>query len=137
MTAKEQLNSIRDCRIRIQNKQEELFQLEKIAVNAQNCDKNKVQVSYTGSETERLAIEIAEVQKEIIEEQTRLIQKQKEISHMIENIDNSVIYDILHRRYIQCQSWKDIAKQTGYSEPHLYRLHKKALGIIYQLGRMR
>lgn len=130
MTVKEQLNSIRDCQIRIQNKQEELRQLEKLSVEAQNFKNDKVQISHTGSETERLVIEITARQQEITEEWIRLVRRQKEIVRLIESVDDVVLYDILHRRYVQCQTWKEITKQTGYSETHLYRLHKKALEII-------
>ncbi len=128
MTTKEQLNEIRACKIKIQNKQEEFRQLEDISV--QMKQDGGVQTSYKGSTTERLAIEIAAAQQDIQTQQVKLIEKQRELTRLIEKVKDPALYDILHRRYIQCQTWKEIKEETVYSASHLYRMHKKALKVI-------
>lgn len=64
------------------------------------------------SENEELACEMAEVEK------------------VLGRISDGNCRQVLWERYILGKKWVEIAEEMCYSEQHIHRLHKKALGLI-------
>lgn len=63
--------------------------------------------------------EIAELQAE----RESLIQK-------IDLLENDVLSQILNLRYVQEERWEEIATSLGYSEVHIFRLHRQAITLL-------
>lgn len=49
-----------------------------------------------------------------------------EIRAVVNQIADDRYKTVLEKRYIDCLSWEEIARETNYSE-HCYRLHREAL----------
>ena len=64
------------------------------------------------AENEELACEMAEVEK------------------AVGRLSDGNCRQVLWERYISGKKWVEIAEEMLYSEQHIHRLHKKALGLI-------
>lgn len=53
-----------------------------------------------------------------------------EIEIAIESIDDPILEDLMKYRYVKGMSFKEISIILGYSEPHCWKLHGKALERI-------
>lgn len=93
-----------------------------------------VQSSITGDKLEKYIAMIDEDERNITDELIALHGKQDEIADMIAKVTNGRYYHVLYLRYVLCNSWKQIAKTTGYAEHYLFKMHGKALrafGEVY------
>ena len=46
------------------------------------------------------------------------------------HLNNLGYNDILYMHFIKLQSMEDIADQEGYSERHVWRLYREAVGLV-------
>ena len=60
----------------------------------------------------------------------RLVDLKNEILSVINAVDDSDSRLILEKRYMNLESWEDIAAELNTSVPNIYRLHEKALKKI-------
>lgn len=70
---------------------------------------------------------IADLQAEINREIDRLVDLRREIEAAIRTVDDSVLRELLERRYIDGDTWENIAVLMHYSYMHVCRLHGMAL----------
>lgn len=54
----------------------------------------------------------------------------KEAHDILDKIDDSQIYGVLHHRYILFKTWKQVAENMGCSYRNCMVLHKKAVRIL-------
>lgn len=66
-------------------------------------------------------------EKRYIKYRYQRLQKCKEITDKIEQIENEDEKDILMYRYIKLMQWEDIAEKVGFSWQHVYKIHAQAL----------
>lgn len=59
-----------------------------------------------------------------------LVSLKQEISATIAELRNPILEVVLRERYINCQSWNNIASDLNYSKVYLYKLHEKAIKLI-------
>ena len=52
---------------------------------------------------------------------------QKRVELFIENKFEGLERNVLYGRYVECRSYKSIAKDIGYSVTHTQRLHERAI----------
>lgn len=105
----EVLKNIRGYQLRSSYRKEELSKLDQI---------------------ESVISEIDCLRKEIEKEQVEIAKERRRAETLISGIGDPVLEEIIHRRYIDAESWRSIAKALGYSESHIYKLHKKAIKKI-------
>lgn len=67
----------------------------------------------------------------------RLWEENEELACVMADIERTVgrlsegnLKEVLWGRYIEGRKWADIAEKMCYSEQHIHRLHKKALGQV-------
>lgn len=79
---------------------------------------------------EQSAVMICDIEKEINERIKQLSGIYMRILSVIDTVDDINLQNLLHRRYIDGQTFEEIAADMHYSWRHVHRQHKKALSNI-------
>lgn len=79
---------------------------------------------------EQSAIMICDTKKEISERIRQLSSVYVQILSAIDTVDDISLQNLLHRRYIEGQTFERIAVEMHYSWRHVHRQHKQALSEI-------
>jgi DNA-directed RNA polymerase specialized sigma subunit len=87
---------------------------------------NETQTDHRNT-SEDTAIRWSELQKEIEEMESTLRRIDKETDEIISQLPNANEYAVLYCRFIRRLSWKEVAKETRYSEQHVFRLYQDGL----------
>ena len=78
----------------------------------------------TNSSVERISIKIIEAENKVVALQEKVSLNQEILEkQIVSEFDDSEHQALLILRYVECLSFKDIAKIMHYSEKHIYRLH--------------
>lgn len=64
--------------------------------------------------------------------QEQMIKAVAEAADLIDMVKDAHGRLVLHYRYINALSWREVAKRTNFAERHVYRLHDDAINEIYQ-----
>jgi len=75
-------------------------------------------------------IRIVDLETEISNGISQLLQQKKEIAEAIRRINSIECETLLEMRYLTFMTWEDIASQLNYSQDYIYHLHRKALGLV-------
>lgn len=126
MTAKEWLNRGRALNKTIEGLEKAKMRAYDIAVGTAIELKEKVQESH-GNSVENKLITYADYCREIDKHKTELFRILKEITGVIMQVEDSTLRNLLICRYINFETWNNIAEILHYGERQLYRLHRKAL----------
>lgn len=129
MNAKQYLKSICLLDIKVSQKRRELERLRlDYGLSGVDYSKDHVQGS-SSSEASfvRLAERAAELEQQIAETITELIDKRNEAIASIHKLESSQHIDLLYKRYVEYKSLEQIAREMGYSYIHIARLHGQAL----------
>ena len=128
MTAKQYLKQARYLDERINTKIAQVASLHDLATKATSTLSDM-----PGSPTrnthrmEDIIIKILMLENEINTDIDKLVDLKDEILSVINAVDDSDSRLILEKRYINLESWEDIAIALNTSIPNIYRLHDKAL----------
>ena len=76
---------------------------------------------------EDIIIKILMLENEINADIDRLVDLKNEILGVINRIDDADCRLLLEKRYLNWESWEDIAAELCVSAPSVYRLHDRAL----------
>ena len=76
------------------------------------------------------SIKCCDTQNEINNDVNKLLNLKKEIVYAIRSIDNPECQTLLELRYLNFINWEMIASKMGYSMPHIFRIHDKALNNL-------
>ena len=104
-----------------------------IIVNGVSHKMDKVQ---TDGNPQKMADAIAkyvDIEREINNCIDDLIKVKNEVINVIEQTNNPLQYDILHKHYIQHKSLSDIAIHTNYSYAYIVEVHGKALKKVQKI----
>lgn len=81
----------------------------------------------TNSKIEIAVEKIATLESEINNKIIELLVKKEQIEKAISAINNTTLEEVLKRKYINCQTWEQIAVDMNYSWRQVIRLHGQAL----------
>lgn len=87
---------------------------------------------------ENQAIKLSEKVDKLREAQAEAVAIRQEIFETVMKVPDE-IGSVLYERYIildnrgELQEWKDVADNVGYSEPHVYDLHRQGLEYVNKL----
>ena len=81
---------------------------------------------------ERQAIKLAEKADELLEAAFAAIKIRQQIFKMVMKVPGDM-GSVLYERYVQLKDWKDVADAVGYSESHIYELHRQGLDYVNKL----
>lgn len=82
--------------------------------------------------TPALLCRIQEIEAQTADEVGRLCVLRQEIESTISQVENGTLREILHRHYVQLQTYDEIAEALHYSGRHVRRLHQKALKDVLE-----
>lgn len=124
---KEFLMRYRNANREINAKLDEILKLRELSVKTTAVlGGDKVQTS-VGNTTEKIVAEIVDLENEVGEAVDGL----REIKHEVENVIEAVPAEsqraVLKLRYINCETWEEIAEDLDYTYRHVLRLHNMAL----------
>ena len=131
MTAKEYLRRIRDAESDLRSAEMDYQRARDDVMNlkAIEYDKDKVSNSHIGDLSD--AIAALEKYAELVNAKWgELIAMREEAKERIGEIVDGRYREVLHRRYLQGESWEYIAVGMGYSFRQITRLHGGALRAI-------
>lgn len=128
MRAKEYLKKLWELNRDIDRKQSNLDQLREMSTRVKGYayDKERVQTSARNT-SEDLIIKIIDLERDITEEIDTYVDYNVKVSSQIEEMENTHYRDILFKRYVLGESFKDITTELHLSYDHVRHLHGYAL----------
>ena len=131
MTAKEYLRRIRDAESDLRSAEMDYQRARDDVMNlkAIEYDKDKVSNSHIGDLSDAIAA-LEKYAERVNAKWDELIAMREEAKVQIEQIADGRYREVLHRRYLQGESWEYIAVGMGYSFRQVTRLHGGALRAI-------
>lgn len=81
---------------------------------------------------ERQALKLSEKADELREAEAAAIEIRQEIFNTVMQVPDDK-GSVLYERYILLNEWKDVADAVGYSEGHIYELHRQGLEYVNKL----
>lgn len=129
MTAKEYLRRIRDTESDLRSAEQDYQRARDDVMNlkAIQYDKDKVSNSHIGDLSDAIAA-LERYAERVSGQWDRLIALRTEAEKQIEQIVDGRYREVLHRRYLQGESWEYIAVGMGYAFRTVTWLHGRALG---------
>ena len=111
----------------LKEEREKLFAL--VTKSTGKIDDNKVQVS-TMNGSDNLLATYADYSLEIERQIDHLIAIKHEIIKTIDKVSDPTLKTLLMLRYVNIETWKQVANEMNYSKRQTLRLHKKALEAV-------
>ena len=128
MTTKQYLNQVDRLNRMINNKLAEIYQLKTMACSVSVAyDGDRVSASGHKDRLGSIVAKIADKESEINSRIDMLIAKKEKIVSQIEDLDDTMEYQILFSRYIERKTFEQIADESGYSQRQTLRIHGDAL----------
>ena len=124
MTAKEYLRRVRDAESDLRSAEMDYQRARDDVMNlkAIEYDKDKVNNSHIGDLSDAIAA-LEKYAARVSEQWDRLIAMREEAKERIGEIADGRYREVLHRRYLQGESWEYIAVGMGYSFRQVLRIH--------------
>lgn len=128
MTAKEYLRQVQLMRFMLRSLEDKIKELYQMAdgMKAIRYDLDKVQTSAADRMSEIIS-DMLEMEEEYTRQARRYNKAVIQRIRMIDKMDNPQQAEILTLRYLDGQSWQEIADTMHYSTRHITRLHGRAL----------
>lgn len=128
MKAKEYLMQIEILSVKIEQKKQRAKEYRDLALCSGGFDyKERVQTSNLGGQIEDRIIRYVSLESEITENIFMLQQMKDKITGEIHNLNNSDYIILLYKRYVECKSLGQIAKDMHYSYDRIKHMHGNAL----------
>ena len=130
--AKEYLNQIRELDAKIQQRQDEVEKLRAFVMSqSAKLDANRVRTD--SPDQDPLAAKIAkyvDMEKEVDAMIDELIELKHTIIGQIHQLTGAKYIEVLWARYVDLESFDQIADSMGYSLQHVFTLHGRALQMF-------
>lgn len=129
MKAKEYLMQIEILSVKIEQKKQRAKEYRDLALCSGGFDysKERVQTSNLGGQIEDRIIRYVSLESEITENIFMLQQMKDKITGEIHNLNNSDYIILLYKRYVECKTLGQIAKDMHYSYDRIKHMHGNAL----------
>lgn len=132
MTAKEYLQSIYYIKRKIERLEIRRKDLENdlYCFGSLSLDRENVQTSPRGDRMAEVMAKKDEVEREMVKEIKRLIQRKQDVIADIEKLSSERQKQILFDRYVLCKRWEQISAEYGKDIRWIYRIHGNALANL-------
>ena len=125
MTERE-LNEVRELRLEIDELSERLNQLRLNATHITQLLDGMPRAPNLRPKLERMTVEIAEAERKLATLHERLLTaKERLTSQILDEVNDRLIQGLLILRYVNCLSFRKIARLMRISLRYVYKLHKK------------
>lgn len=135
MTAKEYLQQIEAKNARIKNLQRDKAALRGLLFSISNSgsDVERVQTSHDHDKMGTIYSKIDEKERKINEMIDSLLDFRLKVTAEINELEDGRYIDVLYRKYVLNQSWKEISTEMRYSIRHVQKINGKALLAFQRL----
>ncbi len=128
MTTKDYLNQINRLDKMIQNKLSEIYRLKAMACSVTvSTEKEAVQMSASKDKLGNAVTKIIDLENETNILVSDFVEKRKHIINQIDGMDNVEYYQVLSMRYVNQNTFEEIAENTNWSIRKIFLLHGRAL----------
>lgn len=86
--------------------------------------------SGNGNRTEDAIVKMVDLQHEICDDVTELVNIKREIGRIINGVESPEYRTVLELRYMSFLKWEEIAVIMGYSMQRVFQIHKEAINAI-------
>lgn len=86
--------------------------------------------SGNGNRQEDAIVNMVDLQREMCDEVTKLVDIKREAWRAIKEVDNPDYRTVLELRYLSFLRWEEIAVIMGYSMRGIFRIHKEAINSM-------
>ena len=126
------LNGIIKADVAAKCKMREIEQLKTIRGRVTACLKDDVvQTSGAGDKLGDLTAAIVDLENELQVCIAQGIRCRREFEEIISKLTSPQEYEVMHRRYVQFQSFGRIAKEMHFSKSAIAKIHKRILQKVY------
>ena len=94
---------------------------------------DEIKSNNNNSMVENKVIELIKLKKDIDVHNIKIDEVKKEISCIIDKLEDETLRNLLRLRYLEFKKWEDIAYILNYTERHIRRKHNEALKEINKL----
>ena len=131
--AKAYLWRVRDAERELKRLEEEYEQAksDNLHLRAMEYDKDKVSNSRIGDLSDAIAA-LESYAERIAAQWDKLIVLREDAKARIGQLEDWRYREVLTRRYLQGQSWEQVAVDMGYDYYHVHKLHRRALRIFQE-----
>ena len=128
MITRDEIRSILELHNSIMRKKEQLYYLQEkaTAVPSGLSDGERVQTSPSNT-ADRYIVEAADLNREIMDTETKLIELQRRTSLFIDTVQDPLARKVLKYRYLECMRWHEIADLLGYTEGYLRQIERTTI----------
>ena len=85
--------------------------------------------------TANMAAKITDLDRSINDEIDRLVELKESARVLFCRLDCDLrLKLIMELRYLECLDWRGVAARSGYNPRHVYKLHGRALEILFKDG---
>lgn len=131
MTGKEYLMQAYQIDRQINSKLEQVMALKELACRATSLiSDTKVKETGPVCRMQEVVVKMVDLENDINDSINFLVDLKREISKAIEELPEVTLRTVLGLRYLCFYSWDRIAEEMGFSRPHVFRLHDKAIKIL-------
>lgn len=128
ITAKEYLRQALNLKRDIDRKHNQILELQAMAERTTgSCEALRVSGTPNHSKLESAVVRLASVSDELSEDIAAYRKKYREISAVIDAVQNPTYRELLALRYLSFLSWEEIAVKMNYSWKHVHKIHSRAL----------
>lgn len=129
MTAKEHLQQVKRYYDLVRNTEDEIrmMQAQMDGMSGFAYDKERVQVSLTGSNIDDAIILIEERKKSLEKFKRKYVQIFGQVSENIQKMKNEREKTVLINRYLEFKEWGQVFSEMGETQDVVFSLHKRAL----------
>lgn len=131
MDAKEFLHQVKLYDMHINEKLEEMQNLKDLATKITTTLKHDV-VSSSGSQDKvgSVVSKIIDLEAEINRAVDTFVDKKKEVSAVVERLQDADQLAVLYKRYFRFETWEQIACEMGYTYRNVCYIHGRALQAV-------
>lgn len=134
MEAKAFLKQYQEALIDIRNLKAEAEELESMAMSITvGTDGERVQTSGKQDRMAELAAKIADIEIDIVNRRTDALKILQDVGRVIAAVDDKDCRQLLHRRYIENNTWEQIAVSMNYTYRWITKLHGRSLLKVAEL----
>lgn len=128
MTTKDYLNQINRLDKMIQNKLSEIYRLKTMSCSITvSTEREAVQTSTNKDKLGSAISKIVDLENETNVLVGNFIEKRNNIISQIDDMDNVEYYQVLSLRYVNQNTFEEIAENTNWSIRKIFSLHGRAL----------
>lgn len=131
---KKYLSQVYNLNCRIENKKSERDQLRELAMSVSSfSNRERVQTSGSQDKMGDTVAKILDLETEITASIVEYLGKKEEVIRTIESVENTNMYNLLYKRYVDGKTLTTIADEMGFSEDYIKHLHGDALRVVKKI----